>query len=76
MGSYQLVLRGGSDIGVSLSTLEGGLRLSGNGHWVGTRLLRKGEGKRRARPAGATGQPPLNILGRREGDRAIILSFS
>ena len=74
MGSYQLVLRGGSDIGVSLSTLEGGLRLSGSGHWVGTRLRFQGEAS--AAP-GLQGQLAnlLNILGRREGDRAI-LSFS
>ena len=74
MGSYQLVLRGGSDIGVTLSTLDGGLRLSGTGHWVGTRLRFQGEAS--AAP-GLQGQLAnlLNILGRREGDRAI-LSFS
>lgn len=74
MGSYQLVLRGGSDVGLTLSTLEGGLRLSGSGHWVGTRLQFQGEAS--AAP-GLQGQLAslLNILGRRQGDRAI-LSFS
>ena len=72
MGSYQLVLRGGGgDIGVSLSTLEGGLRLSGRGHWVGTRLRFQGEAS--AAP-GLQGQLAnlLNILGRRQDDRAIL----
>ena len=74
MGSYQLVLRGGSDIGVNLSTLDGGLHLSGSGRWVGQRLSFQGEAS--AAP-GLQGQLAnlLNILGRREGDRAI-LSFS
>lgn len=74
MGSYQLVLRGGSNVGLTLSTLEGGLRLSGSGHWVGTRLQFQGEAS--AAP-GLQGQLAnlLNILGRRQGDRAI-LSFS
>ena len=73
MGSYQVVLQGGSDIGVTLSTLEGRLQLSGSGHWVGTRLRFQGEA--RAAP-GLQAQLAnlLNILGRREGDRAI-LSF-
>ena len=53
--------------------LEGRLQLSGSGHWVGTRLRFQGEA--RAAP-GLQAQLAnlLNILGRREGDRAI-LSF-
>ena len=71
MGSYQLVLQGGPDIGVTLSTLEGRLQLSGSGHWVGTRLRFQGEA--RAAP-GLQAQLAnlLNILGRREGDRAVL----
>lgn len=71
MGSYRVLLAGGEDVGIELSTLEGGLRLSGSGQWVGSRLRFRGE---------ATAAPGLeaqlvnllNIIGRRQGDKAII----
>lgn len=71
MGSYQLQLRGGDPVGLTLTTLEGSLRLSGSGQWVGTRLRFRGEAS--AAP-GLQAQLAnlLNILGRREGDRALI----
>ena len=71
MGSYRLELRGGEDIRVTLTTLEGGLRLSGSGQWVGTRLRFRGEA---STAPGLEAQLAnlLNILGRREGDRAIM----
>lgn len=73
MGSYQATVQGGADIRLSLATLEGNLRLTGAGQWLGTHLRFRGE---------ASATPDLqdqlanllNVLGRREGDRAI-LSF-
>lgn len=73
MGSYQLTVRGGADIRLTLATLEGSLRLAGSGQWLGTQLRFRGEAS--AAP-GLQAQLAnlLNVLGRREGDRAI-LSF-
>jgi general secretion pathway protein N len=71
LGSYRLRLRGGDAVGLELSTLEGGLLLSGSGQWVGARLRFRGE----ARAAPGLEAPLanlLNIIGRRQGDRAII----
>lgn len=71
LGSYRLQLQGGDAVALSLSTLEGGLQLSGNGQWVGARLRFSGEA--RAAP-GLEAQLAnlLNLLGRRQGERAII----
>ncbi|MDO5288205.1 MAG: type II secretion system protein N [Pseudomonadota bacterium] len=71
MGSYQAHITGGDAVALNLSTLEGGLRLSGSGQWVGGRLRFSGEAT--AAP-GLEGQLAnlLNIIGRRQGDRAII----
>ena len=71
LGSYQVDIQGGDAISMRLSTLEGALRLNGNGQWVGSRLRFTGE---------ATAAPGmeaqlanlLNIIGRRQGERAII----
>jgi len=73
MGSYRLRVQGGADIRLTLATLEGGLLLSGDGQWLGTQLRFRGEAS--AAP-GLQAQLAnlLNVLGRREGDRAI-LSF-
>lgn len=71
MGSYRLSLAGGSQPAVTLSTLEGALRLSGSGQWVGSRLRFSGEGS--AAP-GSEAQLTnlLNLLGRRQGERVLI----
>lgn len=71
MGSYRLSLAGGSQPAVTLSTLEGALRLSGAGQWVGSRLRFSGEGS--AAP-GSEAQLTnlLNLLGRRQGERVVI----
>ena len=71
LGSYRVQVQGGDAISLDLSTLEGALRLSGNGQWVGSRLRFNGEA------SAAPGQEPqlanlLNIIGRRQGERAII----
>lgn len=71
MGSYQLQMQGGDVPGLTLSTLEGALQLSGQGRWVGGRLRFDGE---------ATASPGheaalsnlLNIIGRRQGARSLI----
>ncbi len=73
MGSYQLVVQGGPEIHLTLGTLEGSLQLSGQGQWVGTRLRFQGEA-RAARGLQAQLANLLNILGQRQGDRAV-LSF-
>ena len=71
MGSYRLTMTGGDAVALELSTLEGSLRLSGSGQWVGGRLRFAGEAS--AAP-GLEAQLAnlLNIIGRRQGDRAII----
>ena len=43
LGSYQLQVNGGDAVSLQLSTLEGALRLSGRGQWVGSRLRFNGE---------------------------------
>ena len=55
----------------SCATMEGALQLSGSGRWVGSRLRFTGEA------SAAPGQEAqlanlLNLLGRRQGNRALI----
>ncbi|MCD2512882.1 type II secretion system protein N [Comamonas endophytica] len=71
MGSYRLVFDGGDAPRLTLSTLEGHLRLSGSGQWVGQRLRFTGEATATPeREAALTNF--LNIIGRRSGARSII----
>ncbi len=71
MGSYRVVLTGGSAPGFVLSTLDGALQLSGTGQWVGNRL--RFEGVASAAPERMEALSNLlNIIGRRDGARAII----
>ena len=71
MGSYRVTLIGGSPTALELATLEGGLRLSGSGRWVGSRL--RFEGVASAAPEHeAVLANLLNIIGRRDGARSII----
>lgn len=71
MGTYRIKLAGGDTPLLDLSTVEGALRLSGQGQWVGSRLRFTGEAS--ATP-GMEAQLAnlLNILGRRQGTKAII----
>lgn len=71
LGSYRLQLNGGDTVALQLSTLNGSLLMSGSGQWVGSRLRFTGEAQ--AAP-GMEAQLAnlLNIIGRRQGDRAII----
>lgn len=73
LGSYKVdVVSSGLQADVSLSTLQGPLRLSGNGNWTGRSGLRftvqaESEPRERERLSGL-----LSLVGRREGERVII----
>lgn len=71
MGSYQLVFSGGATPALSLSTLSGAFKLSGNGSWVGTRLRFNGTASVEPELLGAFTNL-LNIIGRRQGAQSII----
>jgi general secretion pathway protein N len=75
LGSYRLLLRGDAQRGdastLTLSTLEGALQLSGEGQWSGGRMHFSGEA--RAAPGREAALANLlNIIGRRQGARAVI----
>lgn len=71
MGSYRVLLQSGAAPSLSLSTLDGALQLSGTGQWVGGRL--RFEGVASAAPERLDALSNLlNIIGRRDGARAII----
>ena len=71
MGSYRLTLQGGPNATLALETLEGALQLNGQGQWVGQRL--RFDGTASAAPESAEALSNLlNIIGRRNGARAII----
>jgi general secretion pathway protein N len=71
MGSYRITLQGGPTSTLRLETLEGSLRLSGSGQWVGSRLRFAGEATAEAEREAALSNL-LNIIGRRSGARSII----
>ena len=71
LGSYRVQLRGGDTPTLALSTLEGPLRLSGEGQWVGQRLRFQGEASAEPGLEGALANL-LNLLGRRQGERALM----
>ena len=71
MGSYRITVLGGDTPSFALETLEGSLQLSGSGQWVGSRL--RFEGLASAVPDRLEALSNLlNIIGRRDGARAII----
>jgi general secretion pathway protein N len=71
MGSYRITLLGGATPSIALETLEGSLQLSGSGQWVGSKL--RFEGLASAAPERLEALSNLlNIIGRRDGARAII----
>ena len=77
LGSYRLRIDPLGDEGpgsrIALDTLEGGLLLQGDGRWDGTRLRFSGDA--RAAPGREAALANLlNIIGRRDGARAV-LSF-
>ena len=75
LGSYRLTLRGNAASGdaanLSLVTLEGALRLSGQGEWTGTGLRFRGEAQA-ADGSETVLNNLLNIIGRRQGARSVI----
>lgn len=71
MGSYRITVLGGATPTLQLETLEGSLQLSGSGQWLGSRL--RFEGAASAAPERLDALSNLlNIIGRRDGARAII----
>ena len=71
MGSYRVTLLGGATPALQLGTLEGSLQLSGTGQWVGSKL--RFDGVASAAPDRLDALSNLlNIIGRRDGARAII----
>jgi general secretion pathway protein N len=71
MGSYRITVRGGTPATLQLETLEGSLRLSGSGQWVGPRLRFRGEATAAPEREAALANL-LNIIGRRSGARSLI----
>ena len=71
LGSYRMLLTGGEQPSLALTTLRGDLQLSGQGRWTAGRLRFEGEAS--ASPAHAQELSNLlNIMGRRDGARSII----
>lgn len=71
MGSYRLLLHGGSPPTLELSTLDGSLQLTGQGQWVGQRLRFNGAASASPESVDALSNL-LNIIGRRNGATAVI----
>jgi general secretion pathway protein N len=75
LGSYRLTLRGsgaGTDAAtLTLITVDGALRLSGQGEWTGTGLRFRGEAQA-ADGSEAALNNLLNIIGRRQGASSVI----
>jgi general secretion pathway protein N len=75
LGSYQLLVqgsgRGDEATQLRLSSLEGPLRLSGEGQWTGARLRFRGTAQATDGQDGALANL-LNIIGRRQGALSVI----
>lgn len=71
LGSYRFTLLGGAPSTLQLETLEGRLQLTGQGQWVGQRLRFGGAASATPESIEALSNL-LNIIGRRDGARAII----
>ena len=75
LGSYRFSVAGnaagGEAASLNLSTLDGPLQLSGSGQWTSSGVRFSGEA-RAAEGAGAALDNLLNIIGRRQGARAVI----
>ena len=74
LGSYRINIKArpqGDQATLSLTTLNGGLLLQGQGQWVGGRLRFRGDA--RAAPGNETALANLlSIIGRREGTRSLL----
>ena len=74
LGSYRLSVRGdegGGGAQLSLQTLDGALRLAGDGQWTGARLRFRGQAEAAPGQEGALANL-LNIIGRRKGALSVI----
>jgi len=74
LGSYRLAVRGdegGGGAQLNLQTLDGALRLAGDGQWTGSRLRFRGQAEAAPGQEGALANL-LNIIGRRQGALSII----
>jgi general secretion pathway protein N len=71
MGSYRFTVLGGATPALQLETQSGSLQLSGNGQWVGGKLRFDGVASAAPEHLDALSNL-LNIIGRRDGARAII----
>ena len=75
LGSYRLTVRGNAATGdaatLTLITVDGALRLSGQGEWAGTGLRFRGEAQAAEGNETALNNL-LNIIGRRQGARSVI----
>lgn len=75
LGSYRLMLRGDAARGdaatIDLLTLEGALRLTGNGQWSAAGLRFRGDAEA-VEGSEAALNNLLNIIGRRQGARSVI----
>ena len=69
LGSYQLDLQGGARTTLSLTTLNGRLQLSGQGHWQGQGLVFNGEASAEPEHEAALNNL-LNLMGQRQGSRS------
>ena len=72
LGSYQLVLAGGSEPSVRLGTLRGALLLEGQGTWTAGRLSFRGTAGAATPEALDVLSNLLNIIGKRQGPVSII----
>lgn len=71
MGSYRITVLGGATPSLQLETLDGSLQLSGAGQWVGSKFRFDGVASATPERLDALSNL-LNIIGRRDGARAII----
>jgi general secretion pathway protein N len=71
VGSYRLVLQGGTTPTLKLDTLEGSLQLTGEGQWINQRLQFNGVASALPDRMDALSNL-LNIIGKRSGARATI----
>jgi len=71
LGSYRLRMAGGDEPQLALTTLQGSLRLQGEGRWSAGRLHFDGEASAAAEHAQELSNL-LNIVGRRDGVRSVI----
>jgi general secretion pathway protein N len=74
LGSYKLLVRGeegGGGAQLNLQTLDGALRLAGDGQWTGARLRFRGQADAAPGQEGALANL-LNIIGKRQGALAVI----